>query len=751
MDPKDKLARLEQDRLQAPGGPVAPVTSVPPHYTTALEFEEVHLRDYLRVVRKYRMTIGLFILTSVLTVGIVSLRMVKMYEAMVRVAIDRENPSTLLKESSVPTDPWSFQDYLRTQIRVLESDTLALQTINVLRLDRQPEFRLQEEEAVQATGALPPETPLNAADESRLISQFRGHLKATTVPNSWLLEIRFYSRDPQLAARVANTHANNFIEHNFRTRYEATMKASEWLTDQLRELRSKVESSEAQLVDFERRYNLVNIDERQNVLTQRLSDVNHELSVAEADRVQKESAYRQAASGQDPAILEDSLTEKLQVRLSELRGQHAEARPQFGPQHPRMQRLEEQIKEVESQLAKQRELILARLKDDYQSSLKREALVRDLVERQKKEVNELNQRLIEYNIIRREVTTTKQLYDSLQQQLNEAGISVGLRSSNIRIVDPARVPLGPYSPNVFFNVLLAFLLSTPVGIALAFFREYLDNTIKTPDEVERYTGLPTMALVPLAENTGAGKKLLPAASAAGGDRSEVALATYEQPQSSMAEAFRSLRTAVLLSFPERPPRLLLVTSGQPSDGKTATAINLAVALAQRGSKVLLVEADLRKPSASKVLRTSGSPGLSLFLSGAEQRNGLIVPTSVPNLYFIPAGPIPPNPAELLSSGRMKQLLAELSLEYEHVVLDSPPLLSITDATVLSVLVDGVILVVRFGKTTREVVRHMRHMLASVNARVLGVVLNGVALNSVDYYYYYYSYYGYGYREDGQQR
>ncbi|MGH9787898.1 MAG: GumC family protein [Candidatus Acidiferrales bacterium] len=748
MDPKDKLARVENDRLQAPGG-AAPVT-VPPHYSTTFEVEEVHLRDYLRVLRKYRMTIGLFVLTSVLTVALVSLRMTKMYEAMVRVAIDRESPSTLLKESSVPVDPWSFQDYLRTQIRVLESDTLALQTINGLRLDLQPEFRLQQEEAVQATGALPQEKPLDPTDESRLIRRFQGQLRVNAVPNSWLLEIHYYSRDPQLAARVANTHASNFIEHNFRTRYEATMKASEWLTDQLRELRGKVESSEAQLVDFERRYNLVSIDERQNVLTQRLSDLNHELSVAEADRVQKESAYRQATSGQDAAILQDSLTEKLQVRLSELRGQHAEARPQFGPQHPRMQRLEEQIQEVEDQLAKQRELILARLQDDYQSALKREALLRDLVEKQKKEVNELNQRLIEYNIIRREVTTTKQLYDSLQQQLNEAGISVGLRSSNIRVVDPARVPLAPYSPNVFFNVLLAFLLSTPVGIALAFFREYLDNTIKTPDEVERHTGLPTMALVPLAEHAGAGKKLLPSASLAGGERSEVALATYEQPQSSMAEAFRSLRTAVLLSFPERPPRLLLVTSGQPSDGKTATAINLAVALAQRGSKVVLVEADLRKPSASKVLRTSGSPGLSLFLSGAESRNGLVVPTSVPNLAFIPAGPIPPNPAELLSSGRMKQLLAELSQEYEHVVLDSPPLLSITDATVLSVQVDGVILVVRFGKTTREVVRHMRQMLASVNARVLGVVLNGVALNSVDYYYYYYSYYGYGYREDSQR-
>jgi capsular exopolysaccharide synthesis family protein len=745
VEPKDKLAHFESDRLQAPAAPGAPAT-LSPYYPTGFEPQPVHLRDYLRVLRKYRMTILLFILTSVLTVGIVSLRKPKVYEAMVRVAIDRESPTALLKESTVPADPWSFQDYLRTQIRVLESDTLALQTINLLRLDREIEFRLDQEQAVEATGALPQEQPLGPADESRLISQFRGNLKVTAVPNSWLIEIRYYSRDPQLSARVANAHANNFIEHNFRTRYEATMKASEWLTDQLRELRTQVEGAEKKLVDFERTNNLVSIDERQNVLTQRLADLNHELSVAEADRVEKESAYRQGAASEDAAILQDGHTERLQERLSELRAQQAEARTQFGPQHPRMQKLDEQILEVEAQLARQRELIQARRKDDYQTALKREALLRDLVEKQKKEVNELNQRLIEYNILKREVTTSKQLYDSLQQQLNEAGISVGLRSSNIRVVDPARVPLGPYSPNVLFNVILAFLISTPVGIGLAFFREYLDNTIKTPDEVERHTGLPTMALVPLAEQAGGAKKLLPAPAE---EHSQVALATYEQPQSSMAEAFRSLRTAVLLSFPERPPRLLLITSGQPSDGKTATAINLAVALAQRGSKVVLVEADLRKPSAQKVLRTSGSPGLSLFLSGAQERNGLIVPTSVPNLHFIPAGPIPPNPAELLSSGRMKQLLSELSQEYEHVVLDSPPLLSITDATVLSVMVDGVILVVRFGKTTREVVRHMRHMLANVNARVLGVVLNGVALNSVDYYYYYYSYYGYGYRDDSR--
>jgi len=214
-----------------------------------------------------------------------------------------------MKESTVPADPWSFQDYLRTQIRVLESDTMATLTIRSLHLDQEPEFRdPKKEESAQAAGPLPVEKPLDPNDESRLIRQFQGNLRITAVPNSWLIEIHYYSRDPQLAARIANAHANNFIEHNFRTRYEATMKASEWLSDQLRELRAKVEASEAQLVDFERRYNLVSIDERQNVLTQRLSDLNHELSQAEADRARKESVYRQAAAGKDPSLFQDSLT-----------------------------------------------------------------------------------------------------------------------------------------------------------------------------------------------------------------------------------------------------------------------------------------------------------------------------------------------------------------------------------------------------------------------------------------------------------
>jgi len=713
-------------------------------YPGGPDTDQLGLRDYLRVLHKYRLTILLFVLVTVLTVAIVSLRTPKQYEATVRLAIDLENQTTLVKDNPVPADFWSFQDYLRTQVRVLQSETLAAQTIRTLRLDREEAFAGPPEED-KAAGPVPYEKPLDPARESLLIRDFQGSLAVVSIPNSHLVEVRFYSIDPGLAARIANAHANNFIEHNFRTRYESTMKASEWLSDQLRELRAKVEKADEELLDFERRYNLVSIDERQNVLTQRLSDLNHELSVVEAERAARESRLRQAESGQDAAVLEDPLVQKLQQTLADLRTQHAESRPQFGPQHPRMLRLEEQITDAEAQIARQQQAILARLRSDYEAALKREKLVRQLVERQKEEVNQLNQRLIQYNILKREATTNKQLYEGLLQQLNEAGISAGLRSSNIRVVDAARVPLRPHSPNILLNVLLALCLSVPVGIALAFFREYLDNSIKTPDEVERYTGLPTLAMVPLASTLSDGHyvKSLPAGSL---DDSGIALVTYRQPQSGMAESFRSLRTSVLLSFPERPPQLLLVTSGQPVDGKTATSINLAVTLAQRGGKVVLIDADLRKPSVHKFLQADGSHGLSLYLAGSHGRNGLVVPTAVPNLDILPAGPVPPNPAELLSTGRMKDLLHELARDYDHVVVDSPPVLSVTDATVLSVLVDGVILVVRSGKTTREALRHTRQLFYNVNARVLGVVLNGVDLRSVDYNYYYYKYYGYGYRQ-----
>ena len=430
---------------------------------------------------------------------------------------------------------------------------------------------------------------------------------------------------------------------------------------------------------------MLSTGEKQNIHTQRLADLNRELAVAETDRVAQESLHRQAAAGQGTDFLQDELLTTLSERLTALRARQAERRTQLGPQHPRMRRLQEQIAEVEAQVRAQQQAIRNRLQADYEAAVKREELVRQLVEQQKADVNQLNQRLIEYNILKREAAAQKQLYDSLLQRLEEASISSGLRSSNIRVVDPARVPLEPYSPRLGLNVLLALCVSLPLGIALSFLRDHLDNSVKTPDEVERYGALATLAVVPLADPLRRDHSVHSLSSAAEAEKSGVALATYHQPQSPLAEAFRSLRTRVMLSVPERPPRVLLLTSGQPVEGKTSTAVNLSIALAQRGDRVALVDADLRKPSIHDFLPSNGSGGLSAYLAGAQGADGLVATTSVPNLRVLPAGPVPPNPAELLSAERMRELLLRLGREYDYVVVDSPPLLSVTDATVLSVL------------------------------------------------------------------
>ncbi len=737
MEPEDNLVRRQAVQPQAGQQPFA---GRPGFDSADAGRSRTDLRDYLRVLRKYRFTILAFVVATVLAVALVSLRLPKRYEAVARIALDRESPTTLVQDT-MAVDRWGFQDYLRTQIHVLESETLAAQTIRALDWEREPALGGRENARV-AVGALALESGLSDQRESQLIRQFLDDLRVIVVPNTWLVEVRFYSTDPEQAARVANAHAHNFIEHNFRTKYEATRKASDWLGEQLRELRARVERADEQLHDFERRTNLLSTGEKQNIHTQRLADLNRELAVAEAARVARESLHRQAAASQGTGFLQDELLTTLSERLTALRARQAERRTQLGPQHPRMRRLQEQIAEVEAQVRAQQQAIRNRLQANYEAALKREELVRQLVEQQKADVNQLNQRLIQYNILKREAAAQKQLYDSLLQRLEEAGISSGLRSSNIRVVDPARVPLEPYSPRLGLNVLLALCVSLPLGITLAFLRDHLDNSVKTPDEMERYGALATLAVVPLADPLRQNHSAHSLSSAAEAEKSGVALATYHQPQSPLAEAFRSLRTWVMLSVPERPPRVLLVTSGQPVEGKSSTAVNLSIALAQRGDRVVLVDADLRKPSIHDFLPSNGSGGLSAYLAGAPGADGLVATTLVPNLCVLPAGPVPPNPAELLSAERMRELLLRLGREYDYVVVDSPPLLSVTDATVLSVLVDGVILVVRSGATTREGLRHSRQLLLNANARVLGAVLNAVDLRSPDYYYYCSKVYGY---------
>jgi capsular exopolysaccharide synthesis family protein len=371
----------------------------------------------------------------------------------------------------------------------------------------------------------------------------------------------------------------------------------------------------------------------------------------------------------------------------------------------------------------------------------------------------MNARLVEYNLLKREYETNQQLYESLLQRLKEAGVSASLRSNNIHVVDRARPPLAPIRPRKALNIMLSAVVGFVLGCVLALFNEYLDSSVKTPEEVEQLVNLPALGLVPSMSSINGGRRR--SLTGARSNAASTELATMAQPHSVVSEAYRALRTSILLSTSKHPPQVILITSGQPREGKTTTALNLAITLAQRGDRVVLIDSDLRRPRVHRALHVSNEVGLSSFLSGNVPIDNLprAVP-KVPNLFVIPAGPTPPNPAELLSSEPISLMFSELRRQFDFVVLDSPPTITVADSMILAAHADGVILVAHGGVTTRESLRHTRKLIGSTNARIIGVVLNNVDIRSSDYRYYYSYYYGdyyrhmvegYGYGHEPEER
>jgi polysaccharide biosynthesis transport protein len=440
-------------------------------------------------------------------------------------------------------------------------------------------------------------------------------------------------------------------------------------------------------------------------------------------------------------------------RRTEVFTEYAAALNQYGPNFPRVQRLQAQVKEFDQLIETEKKNVMNRTENDYRAARQRELLLTEALDKQKAETNQQAERLVQYNILKREAEANKQLYEGLLTKLKEAGISAGLRSSNIRVVDPAMIPSSPARPAKTRNIALSFLVGLVGGIGLALMREYLDNTIKTPDDIELITKLPSLAVVPAFE--GANRKSramrLLRGAPVNGNQAQIELFSHYLPKSQISEAFRALRTALLLSQAEHPPQVILVTSALPREGKTTAAANLAVTLAQLGDRTVLVDGDLRKPGVSRVLSLTDEKyaGLSSYLAGVSNLDLVTIHhPAIENLSAIPTGPLPPNPADLLSSHRMKEAIAELRKRYKFIVIDTPPILAVTDAVILSVQADGVLLVVRSGKTSKEAFMRTRDLLASVKSRVLGVVLNAVDSSSPDYHYSYRYYpYSYGYGTD----
>jgi succinoglycan biosynthesis transport protein ExoP len=723
----------------------ATASHVPP---LGLSPREPHLYDYLLILRKQKWLILSFLVAVVTIVSIATFRMKPVYVASAKIEIDRENTNIVPFPGVDSYDLMLDLDtYIETQSRILTSETMALQTIRNLSLAGNPEFSGSDSSEAIAAGSLenqklPPE-----------IGAFLGSLTVRRIPNTRLMEVSFESTDPGMAAQILNAHLKNFIEENYKSRYETTAKASAWLQEELTELSEKVRKSEDARIQYERNYQIWTVDDKNNVSTERLSDLNKQLTDAESDSLKKQALYEFAKTGDVdavPQLRDNGALQEMQRKRADLAVQYTDLVNQYGPNYPKVQRVQLQMKEVDDQMARERKGILAQLESEYREAKQHEDLLNRALDQQKSEVNAMSEKMIQYNILKREAEANKTLYDSLQTKLKEAQISSGLKSSNIWIVDPAMIPSTPSRPAKTRNIALAFLVGLVGGIGFALLREYLDNTVKTPDDVETLARLPSLAVVPaFGEGAKEAKRNGYFGMATGnGHDKRIELVAQHLPKSQMSEAFRALRTALLLSQPDRPPQVILVTSALPREGKTTAAANLAVTLAQLGDRTILVDADLRKPGVGRLLNLGSGKyaGLSSYLAGVSSLDLVTVPhPTIPNLAAIPTGPLPPNPADLLSSNRLSDAITELRKSFKFIVIDSPPIMAATDAVILSVQADGVLLVVRSGETPKEAFTRTRDLLVSVKCHLLGVVLNAVNRNASDYYYSYRYYpYSYGY-------
>jgi len=715
---------------------------------TVLPSQESTLREYMRVLIKRKWMVLACILGIFGATLVASLRQTPVYEAIGRIAVNKADSNVITFKDSIPVVDYMDPSDLDTEVRILQSDLLALQVVRQLNLDKRPEFGGQPDRPQPNLVA----DPL-LGDSSRttaLLGGFKGNLRVSSIPNTRIMEIHYRSTDAQLAASAVNTLVATYIEQNFKTKFESTMQASDWLSKQLVDLQMKVETSQEKLVRYQKEHEILGIDEKQNITTAKLDELNKELTSAESERMQRDAAYRQTQST-DPeavaaAISADSvgnttsvgsgLIDKLREQQANLKIQIADLSTQFGPAYPKVAQLNNQLKEIDRQFQSETRKAVDHLRGQYLAALQRENMLRDAFEKQKQQANKLNENAIEYSLLKRDVETNRTLYEGLLEKLKEAGVTAGLRSNNIKILDAARVPTAPVEPNIPRNLLFALVLGITSGVGLAFLLENMDNTVRTTEQAQLISALPSLGMIPLGSKwpaNGSHAKQLTLASS----KEAVEIVTQARPQSQMAESYRALRTSLLLSSLGAPPKVIMVTSARPQEGKTTTAINSAIVLAQKGVRVLLVDADLRRPSVHKTLGLGPRSGLSNVLTGsATLQQAITVSPVLPNLFILPAGTPPPNPAELLASTNMKQVLDELREQFDHVVVDTPPTLSVTDAVVLSPRVDAIILVIRSGQTTKQALRRSRDILMQVNAHVTGVLLNAVDLSSPDYYYYY---------------
>lgn len=751
--------------------------------------ERQQLFSLLTNLKKHWLLIVLITLLGTFLVVIYEARKPDFYQAGVRVQVNNEsNPATgdgpagsiILNQGSDPS-------YFATQLQILEGPGLIRRVVKNLDLEHNPTFfqpgkdqqatiwqnvgrmfglaaqPARSKEVETQTGEnnkldLPTDPPVDLDSQAEALAPYVNYIKGglsvmpvrdsrTAVRDTRLIEIEYQHYDPVVAAKVVNTLADTYVLQNLEQKVQSNASASDFLQKRVAELQAQIRAGEESLINYAKSNQILSLDANQNTVVQRLSDLNTKLSMAENDRITAEAAYKAAL--QNPlagtaAETKDARTTGLESQLTSLRQQLAQLKVDYTDAWPEVKKVQKQIAAIEAELQRSRkrsaDTQVATLLQAYREAASRESELRKNFDIQRSAVLNQNEAAINYRIIQQEIDTNKTLLNNLLQRSRETEVVLNGTPNNVHVVDRALVPDSPSGPKRTKNVLIAFFASLLGGIALAFGLNWLDDTIRLPITFQAQLGLPIIGMIPqVSHGSRHGRRILSrfrrSLKAGEGGQEPTYLESFEKPI--ISEAFHQLRTSLLFSTAGGTPKTVLVTSGEPSEGKTITSLNLAKSLAQLGGKVLLIDADLRYPKMHTIYKAGNSRGLSTLLTAEkieeDQIEAAMIKDPEPNLDLLPAGPRVPNPANLFTSVQMRGLLERLSATYSHVVVDSPPLLYFADSVVLATQVDAVVIVARADYSSQDVLLRAKQKMQDVRGNVVGVVLNDIQLASFKYY------------------
>jgi len=728
----------------------------------------IDLREYFRVFLKRRWIIITVFAVVVLFTAIATFTATPVYQTTAQIVIEKENPNLVSIEEVMAVDS-TGTDYYQTQYKIIRSRTVAREVIRRLDLKNSPEFFPPPKDNILSdiwtgvrdavsgtrdwigsllkTGIPKDETAdQDAALDSELVSRFIERIQVSPIENSRLVNVGVEAKDPAMSARMTNELVHAYIDQNLETKLTAAKNAAKWLGERIDDMRQKVEAAEKALLNYKEEQQIITdfSSDAENITAQKLAELNTQLVEAESQRVEAETRYRQAISIENspdmldsiPEVLSNDLVKEVKKMEVVLFNSMSELSKKYGRNHPKMVAIESELAELKKRKQIETGRVINSLKNKYKLALAREESLKAALARQKAESLSLNKKAVQYSVFQREAESSRNMYDMLIKRFKETSLTEEMKTGNIRIIDTAETPKDPVKPNKKRNLLLAVILGTAMGFGLALFLEYLDNTIKLPDEIKEDLNIPFLGAVPAFSSNG-----VP-------DHIPSELVTVYSPNSAVSEAYRSIRTGILFSSADTSPQVIMVTSVSPLEGKTTSAANLSVTLASAESRVLLIDADMRRPRVHKVFGLDRKIGLSNVLVGTAPLKNAITASKVEGLDILPVGSIPPNPSEIIGSRKMEQLLDALRENYARVIIDTPPIVSVSDALVLSRMVDRVLLVIRSGETPRPAIQSSLAQLQTVNAKIMGAVLNAVGVGRDSYYYYQYSHYYYA--EDSEQ-